>query len=335
MASVVGNWAEVIRTQNLSSDKEMDAVSRWLLITRASVFPMTLTSALVGGLLALAGPTPVTLYWLYFAEALVGVLLAHAANNMINDYFDLAGGVDSDDYVRGQYAPHPILSGLISKGGLVTAIALVNLVDLAILVHLTSVWGWPVAAFALSGLFISVFYVAPPLKLKHRGLGEPGVFIVWGPLMIAGTFFVSTGQLPPWVWAASIPYAILVTTVLFGKHVDKLPADTAKGIHTLPVILGDERARWISQVLMVSFFVAVGLLVLTGTFGVWTLLSFGAVPRLLKVIKVFGQPPPESAPPGYPIWPLWYVAWAFTLTRLAGGLLILGLIANAVYPIFL
>ncbi|MBW2372569.1 MAG: prenyltransferase [Deltaproteobacteria bacterium] len=335
MASVVGNWAEVIRTQNLSSDKEMDAVSRWLLITRASVFPMTLTSALVGGLLALAGPTPVTLYWLYFAEALVGVLLAHAANNMINDYFDLAGGVDSDDYVRGQYAPHPILSGLISKGGLLTAIALVNLVDLAILVHLTSVWGWPVAAFALSGLFISVFYVAPPLKLKHRGLGEPGVFIVWGPLMIAGTFFVSTGQLPPWVWAASIPYAILVTTVLFGKHVDKLPADTARGIHTLPVILGDERARWISQVLMVSFFVAVGLLVLTGTFGVWTLLSFGAVPRLLKVIKVFGQPPPESAPPGYPIWPLWYVAWAFTLTRLAGGLLILGLIANAVYPIFL
>ena len=335
MASVVGNWAEVIRTQNLSSDKEMDAVSRWLLITRASVFPMTLTSALVGGLLALAGPTPVALYWLYFAEALVGVLLAHAANNMINDYFDLAGGVDSDDYVRGQYAPHPILSGLISKGGLVTAIALVNLVDLAILVHLTSVWGWPVAAFALSGLFISVFYVAPPLKLKHRGLGEPGVFIVWGPLMIAGTFFVSTGQLPPWVWAASIPYAILVTTVLFGKHVDKLPADTAKGIHTLPVILGDERARWISQVLMVSFFVTVGLLVLTGTFGVWTLLSFGAVPRLLKVIKVFGQPPPESAPPGYPIWPLWYVAWAFTLTRLAGGLLILGLIANAVYPLFL
>jgi 1,4-dihydroxy-2-naphthoate octaprenyltransferase len=296
---------------------------------------MTLTSALVGGLLALAGPTPVTLYWLYFAEALVGLLLAHAANNMINDYFDLAGGVDSDDYVRGQYAPHPILSGLISKGGLVAAIALVNLIDLAILVHLTSVWGWPVVAFALSGLFISVFYVAPPLKLKHHGLGEPGVFIVWGPLMIAGTFFVSTGQLPPWVWAASIPYAILVTTVLFGKHVDKLPADTARGIHTLPVILGDERARWISQVLMVSFFVTVGLLVLTGTFGVWTLLSFGAVPRLLKVIKVFGQPPPESAPPGYPIWPLWYVAWAFTLTRLAGGLLILGLIANAVYPLFL
>lgn len=335
MASVVDNWSEVLRTQNLSSDKQMDAVSRWLLITRASVFPMTLTSALVGGLLALAGPTPVAVHWLYFFEAVIGLVLAHAANNMINDYFDLESGVDSDDYVRGQYAPHPILSGLISKAGLIVAIALVNLVDLAILLHLTSVWGPLVLVFALSGLFISVFYVAPPLKLKHRGLGEPGVFIVWGPLMIGGTYFVTTGQLPAWVWAASLPYALLVMTVLFGKHVDKLPADSAKGIRTLPVILGDERARWFTQVLMGAFFVSVLVLVLTGTFGVWTLIVFGALPRARQVVGVFSRPRPETAPENFPIWPLWYVAWAFMLTRLSGGLLILGLIANAVYPIFL
>ena len=52
------------------------------------------------------------------------------------------------------------------------------------------------AAFALAGLFISVFYVAPPLKLKHHGLGEPGVFVVWGPLMIGGTYYVTAGTLP-------------------------------------------------------------------------------------------------------------------------------------------
>ena len=63
------------------------------------------------------------------------------------------------------------------------------------------------AAFALAGLFISVFYVAPPLKLKHHGLGEPGVFVVWGPLMIGGTYYVTAGTLPPWVWVATLPYA--------------------------------------------------------------------------------------------------------------------------------
>ena len=110
MASVVQNWGEIIRTQNLSSDKTMDAVSRWLLITRASVFPMTILSALIGGLFAVGAPGA---SWLYFALAFVGLVTAHAANNMINDYFDLEGGVDSDEYVRAQYAPHPVLGGLI------------------------------------------------------------------------------------------------------------------------------------------------------------------------------------------------------------------------------
>jgi 1,4-dihydroxy-2-naphthoate polyprenyltransferase len=328
------NWAEVLRTQNLAADHPMDGVSRWLLITRASVFPMTITSGVVGGLLAVAGPTRVDANWLFFALALLGLTLAHAANNMINDWFDLAGGVDSKDYVRGQYAPHPILNGLISKAGLVAAIAVVNAIDLAILLYLAAERGPLVWFFALAGLFISVFYVAPPLKLKHHGLGEPGVFLVWGPLMIAGTYFVTTGQAPGWVFAASLPYALLVTVVLFGKHIDKLEADAAKDIHTLPVLLGDAQARFVAQALIASFFVVMGILVLTGTLGVWTLATFAAAPRAVQVTKVFRTPKPAAPPPGYPLWPLWYVAWAFLLTRLAGVLFALGLVATAIYPIF-
>jgi 1,4-dihydroxy-2-naphthoate octaprenyltransferase len=313
----------------------MDMVSRWLLITRASVFPMTITSGVLGGLLAVAGPTPATANWFFLALALFGLVLAHAANNMINDYFDLAGGVDSANYVRGQYAPHPILNGLVSKGGLIAAIAVVNAIDLAILVYLGTERGPLVYVFALAGLFISVFYVAPPLKLKHHGFGEPGVFLVWGPLMIAGTYFVTTGAAPAWVFAASLPYALLVTVVLFGKHIDKLEADAAKGIHTLPVLLGETQARFVGQALMLSFFVVMGILVLTCTLGVWTLASFAALPRCIEVMRVFRTPKPIEPPPGYPLWPLWYVAWAFLLTRRAGVLFALGLIATAIYPVFL
>lgn len=332
MASSLQNWAEILRTQNLGSDKTMDGVSRWLLITRASVFPMTLTSGAIGGFLAATTPDP---NWLYFVIAVVGLVFAHAANNMINDYFDLEGGVDSDEYVRTQYAPHPVLSNLISKSGLLIAIALVNVVDLGILLYLTDARGWGVTAFALLGLFISVGYVAPPIKLKHRGLGEPGVALVWGPLMIGGTYFVTTGTLEPWVLVVSLPYAILVTTVLIGKHVDKLEADTAKGIHTLPVLLGRERSLFLNQQLFVTYFVFVLSLVLVGSLGVWTLLTFVAIPRAWEVIQVYNKPPPDEPPPGYPLWPLWYVAWAFTVTRRAGGYFVLGLVLNAIYPLYL
>ena len=332
MASAIRNWGEIIRTQNLSPDKAMDPVSRWLLITRASVFPMTILSGLIGGLLAARAPAA---DFRLFALAVVGLVIAHAANNMINDYFDLEGGVDSDDYVRVQYAPHPVLSGLISKKGLLLAIAIANLADLAILYALASARGPALVVFALLGLFVSVFYVAPPLKLKHHGLGEPGVFLVWGPLMIGGTYYATAGTVEPGVLVASVPYALLVTSVLMGKHVDKIEADTAKGIHTLPVILGRERALALTRGMMVAFFALVGALVATGALGVWTLLSFAAVPRVRKILPVFRKPKPAAPPPRYPLWPLWYVSFAFLVTRTAGGWFVIGLVLDAIYPLHL
>jgi 1,4-dihydroxy-2-naphthoate octaprenyltransferase len=326
LAGLIDNWRSILAQGNLPKGRAIDGVSRWLLITRACVFSMTITSALIGGLLAAAtAPAP---NWGFFTLALVGLVLAHAANNMINDFFDTTGGVDTSEYTRALYAPHPLLSGLISKRGLVASIAAVNVVDLVILLVLVSARGWLVAAFALAGLFISVFYVAPPLKLKHHGLGEPGVFVVWGPLMIGGTYYVTAGSIPPWVWVAALPYAISVTTVLIGKHVDKYEQDSARGIHTLPVLLGREASLRLNQALMVAFYPIVVGLVAFGCLGWGVLLCLAALPRLVRVLKAYGEPKPAAPPPGYRIWPLWYVSLAFHHNKLAGGLFVLGLVLN-------
>jgi 1,4-dihydroxy-2-naphthoate octaprenyltransferase len=324
--SLLDSWRQIVLTGNLPRGRRVDAVSRWLLITRACVFSMTITSALIGGLLAAA--TAPERHWGYFALALVGLVLAHATNNMINDYFDTIGGVDTEAYVRTQYAPHPLFSNLISKEGLIAAILACNAVDLAIGIFLMRARGWPVAAFALAGLFISVFYVAPPLKLKHHGLGEPGVFVVWGPLMIGGAYYVTAGSLPSWIWLASVPYALVVTTVLIGKHVDKYEQDGSRGIRTLPVILGRDVSLRLNQALMIAFYVIVALLVLRGALGVGVLLVALAIPRLVTVLRAYAAPKPAGPPPGYRLWPLWYVSLAFYHNRLAGGLFVLGLALN-------
>ena len=93
---------------------------------------------------------------------------------------------------------------------------------------------------------------------------------------------------------ASIPYALLVTCVLMGKHVDKIEADTAKGIHTLPVILGRDRALALTRGLIVAFFPLVVLLVATGMVGVWALLALVAVPRARKMLAALRQPRPAG-----------------------------------------
>ncbi len=330
--SVLSNWVDALQTTNVRPGVEMDSVSKWLVITRASVFPMTFFSACIGGLLAVPGGGA---HLGYFALCTLGLLLAHAANNMINDYFDTESGVDTPEYARALYAPHPILSGLVSKRELVGAILLVNALDVAIAGWLTAARGWPIALFALAGFAISVFYVAPPLRLKHHGLGEPAVAIVWGPLMTAGTYYATAGELPGWVWWASLPYGLLVMTVLFGKHIDKAPADREKGIHTLPVLLGERRARLAVQGMIWLFYAVVVGEVLLGVLGVWALAVLLSLPRALRVLRTFQQPRPSEPPPNYPVWPLWYVSWAFGLTRSAGGLFAAGLVINALFPISL
>jgi 1,4-dihydroxy-2-naphthoate octaprenyltransferase len=309
----------------------MDGLTKWLVVTRAAVFSMTVTSGLIGGLLAI-GTDPGAVHYGYLALTIVGLVVAHAANNMINDYFDTEAGIDTDEYVRALYAPHPILSGWLTKAQLRNAILIANAIDLAILLILVAARGPLVAVFALSGLFISVFYVAPPISLKKRGLGEPGVFLTWGPLMIGGTYYVATGTLPEWMWVASLPYAILVTTVLFGKHIDKIVPDAKMGIRTLPVILGERNARLVASALMIAFYPIVIGSALVGWIGPFVLLVVLAIPRLIQVLLQYSQPRPDIPPKSHVGWPLWFVAGAFIHTRRAGATLILGLLLNALLP---
>ncbi len=159
-------------------------------------------------------------------------MLAHVSNNLLNDLFDTDTGLDTGEYPRALYAPHPILSGMITRRGLTRAAAAVTVTGLAIMVVLTIARGPLVLAFGLAGVLLNVAYTAPPLRLKKRGLGELDVLLVWGPLMIAGTYYSAVGHLPWQVWPASIPYGLLCTAVLMGKHIDKLPVGRAgRGPH--------------------------------------------------------------------------------------------------------
>ena len=292
--------------------------------------PMTLVSVAIAGLLAAQVPG---FDGVLFALAALGSVVAHAANNMINDYFDLDAGLDSKDYPRSQYAPHPVLSGLIDRGGLVRNILIANAIDAAIMVVLFIQRGWPILAFALAGLFISVFYVAPPLRLKYRGLGELSVLLIWGPVMVGGTFYAAVGSLPSSVLLASIPYAFLVTSVLMGKHIDKAPWDRKEGVKTLPVLLGDAAAVRLTKILLIGFYASIVLLVVTRLATPWLLVALAALPMLKKTLDTYSRAKPEAPPPRFPVWPLWYGPWAFVHSRRAGAFYLLGLFLSLVLPL--
>ncbi len=304
----------------------LDLVSRWLIATRSAVIVMTFTSAAYAGVLAFkAGAFD----GLLFVLVTLGLCLAHATNNLINDLTDHWKGVDKDNYFRTQYGPQTVEDGLLSVRQLAAYAAVTGAVALGIGLYLVFVSsrGDVVLALLAAGAFFVLFYTFP---LKYIGLGEPAVLVVWGPLMVGGSYFVITGEWSSEVALASLAYALGPTAVLFGKHTDKLAFDREKGIRTLPVILGERRSRIVTVGLLLAQYPVIAVLVYTGFFHPVMLVTFLSIPSLRRVFQVFSRPRPEAPPPDLPkgVWPLWFVGAAFWFTRRYGALLLVGLVLD-------
>lgn len=314
-------WGQALYTIPRVDLAAVDPVTRWLILARVSVVVMTATSALIGGLLAVRGDV---FDWSLLILTALGLVLAHTASNLVNDFWDFERGADSEDSPRVNYGPHPLRSEAAQFRSFVMITLALLAAATAIGVYLTVATTPWVLVFALSGGLMLLLYSGGPLPLKYFGFGEIAVFIIWGPLMIGGAYFVMAEELPLWVVVASLPYAFGVTTVLMGKHLDKLSFDTERHIRTMPMLLGEAGARRATQALSIAMYASVVALV------VWQrmpglLLVAGALPLLLLVLRGYESPKPKEPPDGYPGWPLWFVGFAFIHNRRFGMLFIAGL----------
>jgi len=296
--------------------------SRWMIASRAAVLVMTFSSAALAGALALLDGTFQLLPWLLCT---LGLLLAHATNNQLNDYTDSVRGIDSGNYFRTQYGAHVLEDGLLTKGQLQGYVAATGTAALGIGLLLLWYVGPQLLLPLLTGAFFLLFYTYP---LKRLGLGEPAVLLVWGPLMTGGTFMVTTGS---WSWPVALIgtlYALAPSVVIFGKHVDKLEFDLDKGVRTLPVRLGASRSLQAIVAMLVLQYLALGWLMISNILPWTSLLTLLALPDAMRLVNVCRQPRPRLCPDDYPAsaWPLWYVAFAFVYARSFGLLFLCGLL---------
>ena len=180
-------WQIALDTCNYPDVHHTDVLTRWLVIARACVFSMTFMSGMIGVLLALemGAFAENTLARIGYALlAMIGLVAAHASNNMLNDWSDVRRGVDTEDYPRAQYSTHPVLGGLTTPTRLLGAALGLTALDGLIMLILAWASGPLVIAFAVAGLALSLGYTA---FLKRFALGELAALIVWGPLMPLAT----------------------------------------------------------------------------------------------------------------------------------------------------
>jgi len=308
------------------SARSLDPVAKFLFSARSVILVISAQAAIVAGLLAAADGRfdPVA-----FLLVLIGFVTAHAISNLSNDYFGYLRGHDTADSPRMRYTMHPIASGVLDARTLAVGLGILAMAGTAIMVYFWIVRGPVALAFSAAGLALLYLYDAAPKPLKSLGLGEIAAFLVWGPLMIGGGYFVITGHVSTNAFLVSLPYGLGVMSILVGKHIDQAGFDREHHQHTLPVLLGDRRARALNRIVIIAMYVIIGVLVAAGRVTPFAAVAALALPRAWRAVTVLSRPRPDAPPPGYVGWPLWYHRVCLVHNRLFGWVYMAGLALGA------
>jgi 1,4-dihydroxy-2-naphthoate polyprenyltransferase len=327
------SW-ELIKMDDKKEWDSLDLVSKWLIATRSAVTAVTVYSSIIAGLLAWRDG--VFSFWPWLVVTL-GLFIAHGTNNLLNDYTDYVRGVDNDNYFRTQYGVHPLVQGFWTKSQQLQWFAASGVI--AFLSGLFALWytdlnPWVLGLFAF-GALVLLFYTWP---MKYWAIGELSIFLIWGPILIAGVYLVLAlgggNPVPGNIWLvalAGVPFGLSVASINVAKHTDKLDDDKKKGVGTFPVRVGQLAARTTTIASIVIAYAVILYLVAVGYFSTFLLLVLFGLKRAFYAIAVLSKPRPEGPPAGFELfWPTWFSGFAFYHNRMFGGMFVLGVLLDAV-----
>ena len=271
------------------TQKNKNVLRVWLQAVRPFSFTASLVPVLVGAALAFNFQSDAA--WSLFPLIVLCSVLFNAGTNTVSDYYDFRNDVDKD-YTHG--SSRVIVEGLLKPRRVLIGGFVLFAVACAIGVVFVAVRGLPILILGLIGLAGGIFYTAKPIGYKYIALGDILVFILMGPLMVIGSFFVLTGSCTKLVILASLPVGFLVAAILFANNLRDIRHDAEANVKTLANILGHTKARYIYYTLVIAAYALVVLMLPAG-FSPWLLLVFLSLPLAFKDIKLAHNSDPDNA----------------------------------------
>ncbi|MDP6877187.1 MAG: UbiA family prenyltransferase [Candidatus Marinimicrobia bacterium] len=282
----IGYCGVTIPLKNKSPDDVRPKISiitkifKWMVIMRLPFLSATFVPIFAGAAVTAMLGYQVSWGWLGLT-VLAGSLL-HIGTNTSNDYFDHISGTDALNYNYSNKGlnggSRSIQMGLISPKGILIVSIIAFSLSAIVGVPLIMKSGLPILWLGLIGFFSGLFYTAPPFRFSSRkGIGELLIGLNFGPLMVAGSALVQTGQLLPEAFLAGIPIGFLIAAVVYMNEFPDYESDKATGKNTLIVVLGPKRARAGYVALITSAFVSIIILAFNGTFPKLSLIALLAI----------------------------------------------------------
>ena len=234
--------------------------------------------------------------FILYILTLMGLILVHAAANLLNDYYDTMRKVDVPGAPTTLYRPHPIISGIMTPEQTRNYALIFMGIGFAIALVLSVIREFLVIILALAGLILLLTYSGPP-GLKYRGMGEIGVVLSWGVFMWLGTFYVISGRLALEPVLAGVPIGLLIAAVLTANNLRDIEFDLKRGAKTFVASIGREKGLKFYAFEIAAAYIIVVVLISLRMLPATTALVFLSLPQAVKLVRTFAKRIPEAADP--------------------------------------
>jgi 1,4-dihydroxy-2-naphthoate octaprenyltransferase len=246
---------------------------------RVRTLPAAIAPVLVGT--ALAGSLNV-FHPLRFVAALVGAIFIQVGTNLSNDYSDARRGADTEDRLG------PVR---VTAGGLVPPdkVLVATYVSFGVAVlagaYLIAVAGWQLLLVGAASILAGVLYTGGPRPYGYEGLGELFVFLFFGVVAVAGSFFVQVRHLDWEAFALAVPVGLLASAILVVNNFRDVDSDRRAGKRTLAVRLGRARTRTLFATIVYLAYLLAPVTWIFGPMKAWMLLAWLTLPLAAQLVR--------------------------------------------------
>ncbi|HJX03547.1 MAG TPA: prenyltransferase [Dehalococcoidia bacterium] len=218
----------------------------------------------------------------YAVLAFAGLLLAHVAVNVLNDYFDYHSGIDLETKRTPFSGGSGVLPAAMLSPGQVLWFGLITFVlTIPVGIYFVIVAGWPLLPLILVGGACILLYTPVLSKL---GWPEWAAGAGLGTLPVLGAYFVQTSSYPLAAVIAAVPSGIMVHNLLFLNEFPDVEADIRGGRRTLPILIGKIKASYLYAAMTTAIYAWIIAAVAWGIMPAFCLLSLLTLPLAYKAV---------------------------------------------------
>lgn len=265
-------------------------MNAWILAARPKTLFASLAPVSIGTSLAAHDGK---FHFLAMACALVGAISIQIGTNFCNDYCDYFQGADTDARKGPMRA---VQAGLISPAAMWWATVLMFAITVGVTSYLYLRAGWPFLLIGGLSILFGVLYTAGRYSLAYLGLGDPFVLVFFGPVAVAGTYYVQALSVDWRVMVAGLAPGLLAMGLLVVNNLRDIDEDRVANKRTLAVRFGKRFSRVQYSLCIVLAGLVPVVLVLNGLPRNVQLASLILAPGLFVMLQVWRKNGAELGP---------------------------------------